>query len=108
MKWRGFKPLRKLTRNPNFNYTFYVAIFVNMYVMTYSEVVTDGCQFKYVGDDAIVHGASGGGGEQCVRGAQIDETRPEYMLYDGINNICALLFALELILRFLSEGFKCE
>jgi hypothetical protein len=47
LRFRGIRPLRKVTRHPLFDQILYLAIIVNMYVLTLSDVRTSECLYTY-------------------------------------------------------------
>jgi len=47
MRFHGIRPLRKVTRHPMFDQILYLAIILNMYVLTLSDVRTSECLYTY-------------------------------------------------------------
>ena len=117
--WRGIPLLRRVTRRLQFDLFFGALIALNTYAVTISDVRTLPCMFTYNAgqQDSLEKAAlsialSDASTEKfvqdgdCIRGAYYRTSEPEYMLSESINQICSLMFASEVMLRFMAEGFR--
>jgi hypothetical protein len=118
--WRGIPFLRKVTRRIQFDLFFGLLIALNTYAVTISDVHTHSCMFKYSSPSqensleiaALAIARSDASTEEftqdgdCIRGAYYRTDKSDYIFFESINRMCSLLFATEIMLRFMAEGFR--
>jgi hypothetical protein len=89
-----------------------------MYAITVSDVHILPCTYIFdashqdsLGKVALAAARSGNATEvvahgDCIRGASYRTDDPFYKVFEAINDLCSLLFATELMLHFMAEGFR--